>query len=169
MSQHANRPPTIIPPGGVESVEREFIAVHEFLAVSLADEVYAFPLHAVREILKVLPITRVPRAPHSVVGIISVRGRITTVVDLRLRLGQPSRPTDHNTRVLLLDAGEEVIGVLVDSVSQVYRLDGDEIELSEELGGELSEHVVGIGRPRAERDIDTILILLDPAPLLRMQ
>lgn len=152
--------------------------VRELLAFVIADETYALPLRSVREILKVPPITGVPRAPADVLGIISVRGRITTVRDLRRVLKMPEGPTEKHTRVLLVEAGDdEVIGLLVDRVLQVYRLDEDEVELAAVVGGDMSEHVMGVGRPRAttKRDEDgdaalgteDILVLLDPGPLLR--
>jgi chemotaxis signal transduction protein len=85
---------------------------------------------------------------------------------------------DKHTRVLLVDAGDEVLGLLVDSVLQVYRLYEDEVELASALGGDLNEYVMGIGRPRAVRtlgrasseardDPNDILILLAIEPLLR--
>jgi len=150
--------------------------VRELLAFVIADETYALPLRSVREILKVPPITGVPRAPGDVLGIISVRGRITTVRDLRRLIKMPEGPTDKHTRVLLVEAGDdEVIGLLVDRVLQVYRLDEDEVELAAVVGGDMSEHVMGVGRPRSVKKDDEedaeenedILVLLDPGPLLR--
>ena len=69
--------------------------VYEYLGFVLADELYALPLTAIREILKVPPVTEVPRAPHDVMGIISVRGRVTTVLDLRRRLRMSESPRWH--------------------------------------------------------------------------
>tara|TARA_B100001750_G_scaffold229282_1_gene224513 strand:- start:1996 stop:2559 length:564 start_codon:yes stop_codon:yes gene_type:complete len=152
--------------------------VRELLAFVIAHETYALPLRSIREILKVPPITGVPRAGHDVLGIISVRGRITTVRDLRRLLRMPEAPVDKHTRVLLVDAGQEVVGLLVDRVLQVYRLEEDEVELAAVVGGDVSEHVMGVGRPRRVRrgsdevevrgeEDDDILVLLDPGPLLR--
>jgi purine-binding chemotaxis protein CheW len=151
---------------------------YEFLAFKLASETYALPLAGVQEILKPPRITRVPRSAHEILGIVSVRGRVTTVIDLRRRLRVPEAPMDKNTRVLLVDAGNEVLGMLVDAVMQVYRLYEDEVELATAVGGDLNEYVMGIGRPRAVRtlgrstsqdrnDPNDILILLHAEPLLR--
>ncbi len=175
---------TIVPSGHSVAVRAPTSAsmlaapvVRELLAFVIADETYALPLKAVREILKVPPITGVPRAPADVLGIISVRGRITTVRDLRRVLKMPEGPTEKHTRVLLVEAGDdEVIGLLVDRVLQVYRLDEDEVELAAVVGGDMSEHVMGVGRPRSTkkdededgaRGDEDILVLLDPGPLLR--
>jgi purine-binding chemotaxis protein CheW len=153
--------------------------IHEYLGFVLADENYALPLTAIREILKLPPLTHVPRAPRDVLGIVSVRGRVTTVIDLRRRLRMPESPITKDTRVLLVDDGSEVFGVLVDGVLSVVRLTDEEIELAASVGGDTAEHVRGIGRPHARATArhgsvespvtakHEILILLDPQPLLR--
>jgi purine-binding chemotaxis protein CheW len=152
-------------------------AIHEFLAFRLASESYAVPLSGVQEILKPPRITRVPRAQSDILGIVSVRGRVITVIDLRRRLFLHESPFDKNTRVLLVDTGHEVLGMLVDAVLQVYRLYDDEVELASSVSSDLDEHVLGIGRPRSVRtlgrssaqereDPNDILILLHVKPLL---
>lgn len=160
-----------------EPKSRSDEVMYEVLAFKLASETYALPLAGVQEILKPPRITRVPRAAHEILGIVSVRGRVTTVIDLRRRLRVREAPFDKNTRVLLIDAGKEVLGMLVDAVLQVYRLYDDEVELASAVGGDLNEYVMGIGRPRAVRtlgrasgqereDPNDILILLNVEPLL---
>jgi purine-binding chemotaxis protein CheW len=115
----------------------------------------------------------VPRTDHHVLGILSVRGRITTVLDLRRKLRVAEAPHDKHTRVLLVDKGDEIMGLLVDRVLQVYRLSPAEIEPSAVVAGDMSEFVFGVGRPHAQRgrgdgvDDADLLILLEPAPLLR--
>ncbi len=171
--------PTQEPPAPAPVVHE---AVHEYLTFILAGEVYGLPLNSVREILKPSPITRVPRAASHVLGIISVRGSVTTVVDLRKRLRLPAAVTDRNARILLVSRGEEVIGLWVDRVEQVRRLSDGQIELASSLNGDTADHIHGIGRPMAtvrgrrgrtvdsgtERSENDILILLDPAALLRL-
>jgi purine-binding chemotaxis protein CheW len=129
----------------------------EFLAFSVAGEVYAVPISQVAEILKPPPITEVPRAPRSILGVVSVRGRLVTVIDLRRRLKLTESPLDRRTRILLTpsDRGEPM-GLLVDEVLQVYRMAENEIEPANVLGGDHAPHIAGIGRP--ER---ALLILLD--------
>jgi purine-binding chemotaxis protein CheW len=121
----------------------------EFLAFVLAGDVYAAPVALVREILKPPPLTPVPRAPHATLGIVSVRGQLVTVVDLRRRLRLAEAPLSRKTRILLVDAaGGEVMGVYVDEVLQVYRLSESEIEpAATALGGEVAGYISGIARP----------------------
>ncbi len=121
----------------------------EYLAFLLGGEIYAAPVALIREILKPPPLTPVPRAPQQFLGIVSVRGQLVTVVDLRRRLRLVEGPLTRKTRILLVDAtGGEVMGVLVDEVLQVYRLADGEIEpAAVALGGEVAGYLAGIARP----------------------
>jgi purine-binding chemotaxis protein CheW len=137
----------------------------EYLAFVLAGETYAVQIAHVAEILRVPPVTEVPRAPAHVLGVISVRGKLVTVVDLRRRFRLAESPIDRRSRVLLADVGRgEQIGLLVDEVQQVWRLAFEEIEQSNVLGGEQPAHIAGIGRPAGGEG--TILILLELRPIL---
>ena len=134
----------------------------EYLAFMLGTEAYAIQIGNIVEILKPLPITEVPRADPEVVGVMSVRGRLVTVVDLKRRFRLTRTFTmDKKSRILLVDAAGELIGLLVDEVLQVYRLSEAEVEPPQVLGTEQPPHVVGIGRPAG----GAILLLLDLAPL----
>lgn len=133
-------------------------SVREFLVFTLADELYGVELVKVKEILSPPPITLVPRAGTEIVGVCSVRGLLVTVVDLRVRLGR-SLSAGRKSRILLTGVGEEVMGLLVDEVRQVMRLAESEIEpASAALGSDVSDHVIGIGRPAG-----SVVILLDLA------
>ena len=136
----------------------------EYLAFVLAGDTYAVQIAHVAEILRPPPITEVPRAPHTVLGVISVRGKLVTVVDLRRRFHLEEPPIDRKSRILLADVGSgEQVGLLVDEVQQVWRLATEEIEPSAVLGGEQQPHIAGIGRPTGGR---VILVLLDLRPIL---
>ncbi len=134
----------------------------EYLAFMLGNEAYAIEIGNIVEILKPLPITEIPRADPDVVGVMSVRGRLVAVLDLKRRFKLARTFTmDRKSRILLVDAVEEEIGILVDEVLQVYRLSEAEIEPPTVLGTAQPLHVVGIGRPQG----GAVLMLLDLAPL----
>ncbi|MGO8995904.1 MAG: chemotaxis protein CheW [Polyangiaceae bacterium] len=133
----------------------------EYLAFVLAGDTYAIQIAFIAEILKPPPLTTVPRAPKEVIGVMSVRGRLVTVVDLRRRFRLAEQPSDRKTRILLVEAGDEHIGLLVDEVLQVYRLSESEIEPAQVLGGDQPAHIAGIGRPEG-----ALLILVDLKPIL---
>ncbi len=138
------------------------------LAVRAGQEVYGFPLSSVREILVPPPIAEVPRAPESVLGVISVRGQIITLLDLPKMLDLELEQTTPYGRVLLIDNGDELIGVAVDSVIQVYRMEPGQIEYASAMSAELSDYVVGIGRiaTQSRAEDEEMLILIDPVALL---
>ncbi len=137
------------------------------LAVLAGDEAYGFPLSAIREILVPPPLTEVPRCPEHFLGVIAVRGQIITVIDLPKLLQLDAEQTEPYGRVLLVDNGEELIGVAVDRVIQVHRMAPTQIEYASAMSAELSEYVVGVGRvgPDASDKTD-MLILIDPVALL---
>jgi purine-binding chemotaxis protein CheW len=136
----------------------------EYLSFGLAGETYAVAIELVAEILRPPPITEVPRAPDTVLGVISVRGKLVTVIDLRRRFNLPQAALDRRSRILLAEARTEQIGLLVDDVQQVWRLAGEEIEHASVLGGEQPPHIAGIGRPAGSDGV--VLILLELRPLL---
>ncbi|MEY4575532.1 MAG: hypothetical protein RL701_235 [Pseudomonadota bacterium] len=160
----------------------EEAGVREFLAFVVGTATFALPLSCVREIMKVPSVTPVPRAPREVLGIVSVRGQVTTLIDLRVRLSVQAAPISTRTRVLLVDQGDEILGLLCDRVKQVHRLSETEVEIASVLGADASSYVMGIGRPgqrktETARDgqgatttgEDDVLILLDPIALLKRQ
>jgi len=159
----------------------EEAGIREFLAFVVATETYALPLSCVREIMRVPSVTPVPRAPREVLGIISVRGQVTTLIDLRQKLNVELAPVSSRTRILLVDQGDEILGLLCDRVKQVHRLSETEVELASVLGADASSYVMGIGRPGQRKaelqqgggkpasgsNVTDILILLDPIALLK--
>ena len=135
--------------------ERE--SIREFLAVMLAGQTYGVELTRIREILSPPQLTAVPRAPAHVTGVCSVRGQLITVIDLRSRLRLEQAPLTRKTRILLTENAGEVVGLYVDEVRHVLRLTEAEIELATGVfGNDVSEHVIGIGRPPGH-----VLVLLD--------
>lgn len=168
----------IVAPRRPPADEADDDAVREYLAFELGSEWYALPLSCVREIVRVPAVTEVPRSPVSILGIVSVRGAVTTVIDLRIKMRVHAAPVGPRSRILLVDGGSEVMGVLVDAVSQVYRLREREVELASVLGGGAPPYLVGIGRPGVaalsedEREAGStgprdMLLLLDPIALLK--
>ena len=129
----------------------------DYLEFVLAGEAYAVEIAWISEILKPLPITRVPRAPREVLGVMSVRGRLVTVLDLRVKFHQDAIENDARSRILLVQLDDdETIGLRVDEVVQVHRLAESEIEPASVLGGDPPPHIAGVGRK-----VGHVMILVD--------
>jgi len=95
----------------------------ELLRLEVAGDVYAVPVERVREIVGLPPVTKVPRGPRALHGVISLRGEIFEVIDLRLRLGLPAAQPSRRSRILVLHADDgRAAGLLVDGVTQVLRV-----------------------------------------------
>jgi purine-binding chemotaxis protein CheW len=136
----------------------------EFLAFRLGGEIYGTEVERISAILRLPPITPVPRAPDGVMGIITVRGKVVALMDVRPKLRLPRAPASKLARVLLVPIeGGENVGLFVEEVLQVCRLSSEEIEPAQAaLGSEASEHMIGIGRQNGD-----MLVLVDITPMLR--
>jgi purine-binding chemotaxis protein CheW len=108
------------------SAEVENVAVRQLLTFVLDASPYAVPVERVREIVRVRPITPVPRVPSDVCGVISLRGEILEVIDLRLRLRLRAAPNGRASRIIVAHSADGgVAGLLVDGVSEVLAVPED--------------------------------------------
>ncbi len=98
----------------------------QLLAFDLRGVAYALPMESVREIVRLRPITPIPRVPEEIRGVISLRGEIVQVIDVRCRLGiPPGEPTRANRILLVRGADDTAAGLLVDAVTEVLRVPED--------------------------------------------
>jgi purine-binding chemotaxis protein CheW len=158
--EEATLVPAIGGAGGEETALQAPVALHEFLTFLLGKEEYAVPIEHVREVLKAPAITEVPRAPTHVLGVVTVRGEVVAVIDARARLGLGGESS--GARIVIVDAGEGPLGLLVDGVTSVVRLPSGSIEpCPQGISTAAAECVIGIGRQR-----DRLFMVLDAAALL---
>jgi len=132
----------------------------QYLTFKLSDEIFAVEVARVREILEFTHITKVPRTPGFMRGVINVRGSVVPVIDLRLKFGMTMTEQSINTCIIVLeiDFGGEtsILGALADSVQEVVELEPDQIEPAPKIGIQLkTEFIKGIGK----RDNEFIMIL----------
>jgi len=128
----------------------------------LENETYGIDVMQVQEILRYSEIVAVPGSPEYVIGIINLRGNVVTVIDTRCRFGlMPSEITD-NSRIVIIEADKQVIGILVDSVAEVVYLKKSDMEAAPQVGTkETSQYIQGV----TNRE-DGLLILVDLNKLL---
>jgi purine-binding chemotaxis protein CheW len=129
----------------------------QLVVFDLADEAYGVNIETVREIIRLQPVTIVPDTPEFVEGVINLRGAVNPVVDLRKRFNLPVSEETEETRIVVVDISGENIGVIVDGVTEVLRINEDAIEpTSAVITTEDSFYIEGIAKLG-----DRLLILLD--------
>jgi CheW protein len=124
----------------------------------IGDEEFGVDINQVKEIVKLISITRMPKAPVFIEGVVNLRGQIITVIDLAKRLDLTSTGKTESTRIMVVEVGDNTVGMIVDSVSEVLRLSTDDIEDTPSLiDTEVHERYLrGVGKYN-----DRLLILLD--------
>ena len=132
-------------------------AKKQLVVFDLASQAYGVDIGAVREIIPLQEITRVPTTPEFIEGVINLRGKVIPVVDLRRRLGLPSGEENKENRIVVIDVGGQDIGTVVDAVTEVIRISTESVEMpSSPITSADSEYLMGI----AKID-DRLIILLD--------
>ncbi|MGD8957299.1 MAG: chemotaxis protein CheW [Chromatiaceae bacterium] len=131
--------------------------VTKFVTFRLMDETYGIDVMQVQEVLRVTEIAPVPGAAEFVLGIINLRGNVVTVIDTRTRFGLPTTEQDEASRIVIIEAEDQVIGILVDSVAEVVELHESEISPAPQTGNEEnSRYIQGV----VSRE-DDLLIVID--------
>jgi purine-binding chemotaxis protein CheW len=133
------------------------MATKQFSTFELGDQWYGVPVESVQEVIKFQTMTPVPLAPPSVVGLINLRGQVTTAIDLRLRLELPSRAADDVPMLVVVRTDDGLVSLLVDRIGDVVDTDEETFELAPEtLTGTAGELIRG-----AFKQGDRLLLALD--------
>jgi purine-binding chemotaxis protein CheW len=129
----------------------------QWVIFRLDNESYGINVMQVQEVLRHTEIAPVPGAPSYVLGIINLRGNVVTVIDTRQRFGLTPAPIIDNTRIVIIEADKQVVGILVDSVAEVVYLRQSEIETAPNVGtDESAKFIQGVCNKN-----DELLILVD--------
>ena len=137
----------------------------QFVVCRIGEEEFAIDVLSVQEINRLVDVTRVPKTPAYVEGVINLRGRIIPVLDLRRRFGLKSVQQTSQTRVVVVSQQSRLVGLVVDSVVEVLNLPKNAIELPPTVGTAIgAEFTLGVGRLE-----DRLLILLDLNRLLHVK
>ncbi|MEP0828340.1 MAG: purine-binding chemotaxis protein CheW [bacterium] len=133
----------------------------KYLTFRLAAEEYGLEILKVREIIGLMDITKVPRTPNHIRGVINLRGKVIPVLDLRTKFGMEPAPNTEETCIIVVDVAAAdnslLMGILVDAVSEVLDIKEEEIEESPEFGCDIdTSFILGIGKVK-----NSVKILLD--------
>jgi len=140
----------------------------EVLEFTLESENYALDINIVREIVEMMPITAIPRAPVHIRGVINLRGELVNIVNLNTFLNLPDRPITRDQKIIVLlaeVAGGNNVGVIVDTVSSVTQIAASQVDcMTESLAGNEARYIKGIinsGADAKEGEPKTLIIWLD--------
>ena len=135
----------------------------QYLNFTLGKEIFALDISSVREVLELTPITKIPRTPDYMCGVINLRGHAVPVMDMRLKFGMPATENTVDTCIIIVEVdfeGERIImGGMVDSVREVFDLTTERIEDAPRMGTSVNtDYIKGIGKLD-----DVFVIILDIA------
>ena len=138
----------------------------KYLTFALAGEEYGISILKIKEIIGMMPITTIPQTPQFVKGVINLRGKVIPVVDLRLRFGMERINYTERTCIIVVEisggSGTVMIGIVVDSVSEVLNIKGGDIEETPTFGTKLeTDYILGMAKAQGGvkilLDIDRVL------------
>ncbi|WP_028572088.1 chemotaxis protein CheW [Desulfonatronum lacustre] len=145
-----------------ESDQKKDSNLLQLVTFHIGEEEFGVEILKVQEIIRMMGITRVPKAPDFVEGVINLRGKVIPIIDLRTRFGMAAQEHDKHTRIIVIEINAVIIGFVVDSVSEVLRIPGNTVEPPPPIiSGIESEYIRGVGKLA-----DRLLILLDLDSLL---
>jgi purine-binding chemotaxis protein CheW len=135
----------------MEIKEKEETVQQQYLTFFLADEEYAINIQRVKEIIEYTPVTKVPKVPEWIRGVINLRGSVVPVVDLAVRFGLQERPVTKTTCIVIVEVEQDsertVMGVFADAVNQVIDLAPNDIEEPPAFGTRVRlEYLFGMGK-----------------------
>jgi purine-binding chemotaxis protein CheW len=129
----------------------------QIVSFSLDNEEYGVDIAQVQEIIRMVDITHVPRAPDFMEGVINLRGQLIPIIDLRARFSMPRAQATKNTRIIVTEIGNKRVGIVVDSVSEVVTIPLEHVEQAPDLlAAAGTEYIQGVGKIN-----ERLVVLLD--------
>ncbi|MGA2975269.1 MAG: chemotaxis protein CheW [Spirochaetia bacterium] len=149
----------------METTKTETDELRQFISFSVGEEEYGLELLRVKEVIRIREITWLPKAPSFVKGIINLRGDVIPIIDLRDKFGLEAKEATAMTRVIVVEVEGRLMGMVVDSASQVVRIPADQIDPPPPvLGGVSQEFITGVGKLE-----DKLIILLNIDAILTVE
>ena len=121
--------------------------ITQYIVVNIGEEQYGVDISYIDNIVRMQSITRVPKVPSYLKGVINLRGVIVPVMSLRIKMGLEPDESTKDTRIIIIKTGHELVGIMVDSVKEVVNINSDEVEkVSFDNRDEHSGYVMGVGK-----------------------
>jgi purine-binding chemotaxis protein CheW len=143
-----------------QEIQAETSRDGKYLTFSLGQEEYGVGILRVREIIGLIKVTEIPKMPDYVKGVINLRGKVSPIIDLRLKFSMESAKDTDRTCIILVETDKNnttvLMGMVVDSVSEVMQLGAEEIENPPDVGGVDTDYIMGIAKKE-----DKVILLLD--------
>ena len=133
----------------------------QFVSFTLGSEEYGIEIEKVKEIVRIPEISEIPDAPPVIEGVINLRGEVIPVINLRQRFDIQGEFSGESSRVIIIDVDSKFIGLIVDAVSQVLRINTADIDPVEEINNVTEEYIKGVGKIS-----DRLIIWLDIEKIL---
>lgn len=130
----------------------------------VGDEEFAVPILNVREIVKPIEYTRIPRTPAYVLGVFNLRGNILPLIDLRQKFGLTQQPFDEDTRFLVMNYQEQIIGFVIDRLTEALHLKEEEIDYMIAQENKDDYLIYGVGKQE-----DRLITILKPESLVKRE
>lgn len=136
----------------------------QLVSFKIGAEEFGVDITKVQEINSMVEITKAPQAPNYVEGVINLRGKVIPIIDLRKRMGMDLKENDKNTRIVVVDIENFVMGMIVDSVSEALRIPVSTIEPPPDIAtGTDAEYIQGVAKLE-----DRLLIFLDLSKVINI-
>jgi purine-binding chemotaxis protein CheW len=129
---------------------------HSFLTFFIGQETYGVEIEAVREIIGVQPVTPLPDVPSHIVGVINLRGRVIPVMCVRTRIGLETVPSTSRTCIVVVMSGEDTVGLMVDTVSEVLEIPDNKVDTPPRVGLGSKHFLKGLGH-----DQESVRLIID--------
>ncbi|MCU7497428.1 MAG: purine-binding chemotaxis protein CheW [Ignavibacteria bacterium] len=137
-------------------------AIVQLVGFNLGKECYGVDIKRIKEINRMTEITRVPRAPEFIEGVINLRGSVIPVINLRKKVKMPSREYDKDTRIIIVELSGKTLGFIVDAVKEVLRIPESLLVPPPPLAvGKNADYITAVAKVE-----DELVILLDPDKVL---
>ena len=148
----------------------------QLVIFKIAGEEFGVDINEVKEIIRWEDVTRIPNTESYIKGVINLRGSIVVVNDLAMKLGLPSKEVDDDTRILVVEVGGNTVGMVVDSATEVLRLEGEKVQDAPEMitSGIDQNYIDGVGVLDEKRlltllDLSKVMVSKDYEKILKAQ